>query len=197
MPGPVADAWLDIDTLGGAGFASQRHIFGPLPLHLPALSYRGISLSIAPDATSTTPTAHTFTLVLKTTFNPIPPPHHPKTPPSPEPAALSYEASFAQPDGHKSVNIRFGDFKAMYRGKEVGRDDSIYQPLHSEKIYEMSLMCRSGFGQQKGEFGVVVLGVSGWAKEKELGWLEWCMGMVRWVGSWVGLGEGGVRLRDS
>jgi hypothetical protein len=56
----------------------------------------------------------------------------------------------------------------MYRGREVKREDPIYVPLHAETIYEMGLMCRSGFGEQEGEFELVVTGIEGWGKNSAL-----------------------------
>ena len=163
----------DIDTLGGAGFASQRYRFGPEPLHLPRTTYKGVTLTIHPSSssssksvtTSETPRASSFTLVLKTTLN-TRPPSRPKTPPQPEPASLSYEASFtpSKKDGPETVKLAFDDFKVTYRGREVPKDDPRWQPFHSEKIYELSLMCRSDFGGQKGDFELVVGEIAGWEK---------------------------------
>jgi len=203
--------WVDIETLGGAGFASQRHLFGPLPLHLPELEYQGLCLSLHPDTSLTTTTGpKTFTLVLKTTLNTTPP-KHPKTPPEPDAASLSYEANFTpspsstSKEGGETMCIAFGDFVPMYRGKEVKSGDRRYKPLLSDSIYELSLMCRSRFGEQKGEFGVVVLGIAGWSRDKEgvkevgsgSGWWGWLVGVGGWVGSWCGGGEGKVRLDEN
>ncbi|CAD6585310.1 MAG: hypothetical protein TREMPRED_004103 [Tremellales sp. Tagirdzhanova-0007] len=193
---------LDIKTLGGAGFASQRHMFGPLPLHLPGLEYQGFRLSLYPDTALSSGSDHprTFTLALKTTINTTPP-SDPKTPPTPEPASLVYEANFTSPhakSGTDEISIAFQDFKPMYRGKEVATDDPLYKPLISESIYEMSLMCRSGFGDQYGEFGIVLLGIAGWAKINEAsrgqGWWEWLESMWGAVRSWVWGGR--VKLED-
>ena len=165
----------DIDTLGGAGFASQRYRFGPEPLHLPRTTYQGVTLTIHPSSsasevssTSSSPRANTFTLVLKTSLN-TRPPSRPKTPPQPDPASLSYEASFTPSkqakDAAEVVNLAFDDFKVTYRGREVPKHDPRWQPFHSEKIYELSLMCRSDFGGQKGDFEVVVGDIAGWEKD--------------------------------
>lgn len=160
----------DIDTLGGAGFASQRYRFGPTPLHLPPLEYKGISIKVHPDTQfSNKHTANTFTLVLKNTLS-TKPPSKPKTPPQPEPdpASLSYEASFTVTES-ETVHLEFKDFKATYRGREVKKDDPRFRPFHSEKIYEISLMCRSDFGGQKGDFGVIVESIRGLRKEEDKG----------------------------
>jgi len=227
---------VDIDTLGGAGFASQRFLFGPLPLHLPEIQYRGLCLVIHPDPHLPNSNSNSnsdsnsnsesnnnnnnnnvmakypkkFTVVLKTTLNTVPP-DHPKTPPTPEPASLSYEADFTPqhkskhdadvPSYGEEICIGWSSFTPMYRGKEVGSDDPIYKPLSSESVYEMSLMCRSGFGDQKGEFGLVVGSIGGWKREDEeeggLGWWVLFQGIAGWVRAWLGLGgEGSVRLDD-
>lgn len=164
----------DIDTLGGAGFASQRYRFGPEPLHLPRTAYKGIKLTVHPSAssrsespsTSTGPRANKFTLVLKTTLN-TRPPSRPKVPPQPEPASLSYEASFTPSKALETevVHLAFDDLKVVYRGREVPKDDPRWQPFHPEKIYELSLMCRSDFGDQKGDFELVVGDITGWEKD--------------------------------
>ncbi|KAI9635048.1 uncharacterized protein MKK02DRAFT_43725 [Dioszegia hungarica] len=204
---------LDTKTLGGAGFASQRYIFGPEPLDLPRLSYQGITLRLLPDeqktaSSSTSPAPingkshpedpHTFTLVLKTS-----PPQHtpskPKLPPNPEPASLSYEHDFSLSSPLRSshtpetLHLSFDDFKAVYRGRDVPTSDPRYKPFDPTKIFELSLMCRSAFGKQEGEFGVVVVSMEGWGraekKEREGCW----RGVQQWVGSWLG-GERGVKL---
>lgn len=199
---------LDIDTLGGAGFASQRYRFGPRPLSLPPLFYRGITLHIQHDSpalsTFTPHRAETFTLVLKTTL-PTSPPSRPKTPPNPEPASLSYEASFTPSSDltTEKVNLDFEDFKATYRGREVKRDDPRYQPLHTEEIYELSLMCRSDFAAQKGDFSVIIHSLEGWKKEGKVGrggvlgvmstiWV----GFVAWVWSFFSGRGGRILLHD-
>lgn len=93
------------------------------------------------------------------------------------------------------IELAFDDFKAVYRGREVERSDPRYKPFDPSRIYELSLMCRSDFGKQEGEFGVVVGSMEGWGKgvgegkEREGCW----RGVKGWVGSWMG-GERGVKL---
>lgn len=67
----------------------------------------------------------------------------------------------------KTKYFPFSDLVPTYRGREVPRSDPRYEPFHSEKIYELSLMCRSGFGEQKGDFELVLLDVAGWKKDEE------------------------------
>ena len=85
-----------------------------------------------------------------------------------------------------------------YRGKEVKIGDPMYKPLDPRRLFEISLMCRSGFGKQAGEFGVVVLGIGGWrvgdkgeGKVREGCWCE----LRRWLGmAWSGDRGGHIRL---
>jgi hypothetical protein len=44
----------------------------------------------------------------------------------------------------------------------VSRVDPKYKPFDPASIYEISLMCRSDFGKQEGEFELVVESISGW-----------------------------------
>ncbi|RSH92630.1 hypothetical protein EHS25_008075 [Saitozyma podzolica] len=184
---------LDIKTLGGAGFSSQRYIFGPRPLSLPRNEFKGIYLSVlldkqsliiapsdSPSHAGTAQPTH-FTVVLKTTIRPEPNP--PKVPPSPEPASLSYEATFSSPaflsSSPTKICLPWDDFRVTYRGREVPRSDPRYEPLDPSGVYEMSLMCRSGFGKQEGEFGLVVLAIGGWRRDDKLRAREGC-----WDGLW-------------
>ena len=45
---------------------------------------------------------------------------------------------------------RWEDFKPTYRGKPV--PDSKAKPLATDRIHEISFMCRSNFGTQSGDF---------------------------------------------
>jgi len=133
-------------------------------------------------------------------------------PPQPEASVISYEVSFARPSSNDSkhqkatqVDLAWSDFKPHYRGREVPRDDEKWKPLNTEAIYEVSFMCRSGFGKQEGDFGVVVLGLWGLKKgnqdvsKRGLGgaesWSAWVGSWLGWFSSWFGLG-GRVRLDD-
>jgi hypothetical protein len=93
---------IDITTLGGAGFASQRHQFGPHPLRLPLITFRGVTIHLPPQPNKdedgalqkTDPSLpSTYTLVFRTS-PPVSPPDHPKTPGGPLPASIVYESSF-------------------------------------------------------------------------------------------------------
>lgn len=91
----------------------------------------------------------------------------------------------------------------MYRGRQVKAGDPMYKPLSTDSVYEISLMCRSGFGDQKGEFGAIVLGIAAWAKasaqeEGGRGAWSWLTGLWGWVGGWwSGTDEGKLRLEEN
>ncbi|KAK4688463.1 hypothetical protein P7C73_g1650, partial [Tremellales sp. Uapishka_1] len=200
----ISSSFADIETLGGAGFASQRYIFGPRPLSLPLFQYQGIQLDLSPCPSH----CKEFTLVLKTSLSSTVP-RKPRTPPIPQPASLSYEHNFRASPALASakrgkVGLRFEDFAAVYRGKEVKKTDPRYEPFDSTKIYELSVMCRSGFGRQSGDFDLVILGIEGWARERELdvgaGREEWAV--WKWLGGWwswfrgLWRSDGMIRLDD-
>jgi hypothetical protein len=84
-----------------------------------------------------------------------------------------------------------------YRGREVPRSDPRYEPLDPSGVYEMSLMCRSGFGKQEGDFGLVVLAIGGWRRDDKLRARDGCWdGLWSWLGRWrAGTnGTGEIRL---
>lgn len=155
---------------------------------------------------------HTFTLVLKTS-PPQHPPSHPKTPPSPEPATLSYEHDFALPRASvaasssanantqpHTLHLEWTDFKPVYRGREVPPSDPRYKPFDPQQIYELSVMCRSAFGKQEGEFGIVLAGIEGRVKATDgdagsgTDGREGCWtGVQGWVRGWW-VRERGVKL---
>jgi hypothetical protein len=202
---------VDISTLGGAGFASQTHLFGPAPLQLSRVEYEGLRLSVLPDEHASKSSPSNFTLILKNTIR-TKPPKEPKLPPQPEPAVLSYEVSFPRPSAwdlkHKQatqVDFAWSDFKPHYRGREVPRDDEKWKPLDTEAIYEISFMCRSGFGKQEGDFGVVIAGLWGLKKgnldmsKRVMGaaesWSAWFASWWSWIWSWFS-SSGRIRLDE-
>ncbi|WWC66581.1 uncharacterized protein I206_100484 [Kwoniella pini CBS 10737] len=200
---------LDIDTLGGAGFASQAYRYGPSPLKLPQLSYNGIAIHYQPDPktkyTSSTPTNFTFVLKTTPTSNI---PKHPKTPGPPREAQLTYEVSFPlfpnlneSNPGRKHVAIfEWKEFKATYRGKNVPEGDEKWVPLDPGLIYELSIMCRSDFGKQHGDFGVVINSIEAVRKAKRVGmWIRLCdfwKGVTTWVSGLFSSSENNIRLDD-
>ncbi|EIW72745.1 hypothetical protein TREMEDRAFT_58912 [Tremella mesenterica DSM 1558] len=108
---------LDITTLGGAGFASQRCIFGPSPLNLARHKYSGIILDVLCDpAIPTLASNHpsNFTLVLQTTIS-SKVPQKPRTPSDPQAARLAYEADFCIP-----TDLDFDNYIQGETGGQVG-----------------------------------------------------------------------------
>ncbi|CCU81926.1 unnamed protein product [Blumeria hordei] len=124
---------LDIQTLGGAGFASQRTTrnFGVLDLS----AYDGIILDIQE-------TDHKqYTFILKDTT--LPPRLDGR-----EQSSTGWEYSFSVSEPGDSVQVFWSDFKPNYRGREM--DD--VPPLNVSNITCCSLMMRSFFGTQEGPF---------------------------------------------
>ena len=164
-----------------------------------------------PDEHATESSPSNFTLILKNTIR-TKPPKEPKLPPQPEPAVLSYEVSFPRPKASSDikhsestrVDFAWSDFKPHYRGREVPRDDEKWKPLDTEAIYEISFMCRSGFGKQEGDFGVVIVGLWGLKKgqlemSQRVGgvesWSAWFGSCWEWMWSWFS-SSGRVRLDE-
>jgi len=152
---------LDITTLGEASFASQRFTYDP-PLRLERkpldIRLHGLRLHVHPlPLRADRP--HTFTLTLKT--SPLPSPDE-KTRPQ-----LTYEAHFEAPipEGMSiptytvPIDILFAKFEPYCRGHKVERGDPRWQELDLRQVWEVGIMCRSGFGQQGGIFALVLFGI--------------------------------------
>lgn len=146
-----------------------------------------------------------FTFVIKTTpTSHIP--KHPKVPPPRRAAKLTYEVRFTLAEaknqgktpGEQKFYFPWRDFKATYRGREVKEgDDPKWVPLDTSSIYEVNLMCRSGFGQQEGEFGVIVTGIYAWEKEEKDQKVAGCwQGVKEWFRYVTGY-DVGVKLEES
>ncbi|OCF45286.1 hypothetical protein I317_00808 [Kwoniella heveanensis CBS 569] len=213
---------LDTKTLGGAGFASQSYRYGPAPLQLPRLSYAGLTISHLADPHSQTHRSSSpeeprkFTLVLKTTPT-AHIPKEPKVPPQPRESQLTYEASFSlphphskRPDGHEQVqqaSFEWSEFHATYRGRPVQEGDERWVPLDPGVIYELSFMCRSDFGKQEGDFGVVIVDLKAILKKKQeqkekenSGWISgfiwsWFGGVINWFKGLMGWKR--IKLEDA
>ncbi|KAH7261069.1 complex I intermediate-associated protein 30-domain-containing protein [Fusarium redolens] len=128
---------LDTKTLGGAGFASQRTI-GDLALDLSCTE--GIKLSLGWDSSD-----QTFTLNVKDT---IPG----KREDGRDEAGVSWEVDFKAPENGGEIFMKWDEFKATYRGREV--EDP--EPLKLNDIKRISLMARSFFDKQDGDFKLYV-----------------------------------------
>ncbi|KAF1356940.1 complex I intermediate-associated protein 30-domain-containing protein [Delphinella strobiligena] len=135
---------LDIKTLGGAGFASQRTTGEDRTWNLS--DYAGILLDIAEAD------AKKYTFILKDNLLDRNPDN------GREQATISWEYDFEmlQTIGARekakteSVFIPWSNLKPTYRGKENHDAD----PLDLKSIKRMSIMMRSFFGTQEGPFSL-------------------------------------------
>lgn len=127
---------LDITALGGAGFASQRTV-GILNLNVS--EYDGLVLAVAEaDADKR------FTLTLKDEVLP-------KRDDGRDQSSISWEYDFTATPG-RDVVIRWSDLKPTYRGRP--KPDA--KPLDTAGIKRVSFMMRSFFGDQQGDFSLVI-----------------------------------------
>lgn len=161
---------LDITALGGAGFASQR-TRDPFPIAVHAEQYTGLALALActpsppstshahASASSFTAAQHdqpgpcsgpgpgpvrTFTLQLHTQ----PEEHRPD---GRRKSAVVYEWDFAPvPDG-RTLTASWSAFRPTFRGRPIEAP-----PLDPSKVTQWSLMARSLFGAQTGEFALPI-----------------------------------------
>ncbi|KAJ5288845.1 hypothetical protein N7478_001875 [Penicillium angulare] len=166
---------LDIKTLGGAGFASQRTT-GDLDWDLSL--YDGIELVLGPSD------GKTYTLTLKDQILP-------KRPDGRDRSSVSWEFDFKSKSGGK-LFIPWGAFRPTYRGREVEGGK-----LDLKGIKRVGIMVRSFFGEQEGDFELGIYSISAlrgvrrggeefdekveWAREgkRERGWFSWlssCLG---------------------
>ncbi|CAG8949301.1 hypothetical protein HYFRA_00004926 [Hymenoscyphus fraxineus] len=136
---------LDIKTLGGAGFASQRTT-GDRTWDLSAFS--GLVLDIAKSD------GMQYTLTLKDELLP-------QSPDGREQSSVNWEYDFkAQKDGQK-ISLGWHDLKATYRGRE--KVDA--KPLDLKNVKRISLLTRSFFGKQEGDFSLSIVSIA--AVEKD------------------------------
>ncbi|KAL6244975.1 hypothetical protein RBB50_007750 [Rhinocladiella similis] len=154
---------LDIKALGGAGFASQRTAGGDRRWDLSA--FTGIELSIDPSKSDT----NTYTLILKDHL----------LPPNPEngreQSTVSWEYDFSKsnrrvnPEHNSSsatVFIPWEQFRPTYRGKPCSETSR----LNLGDIRRISIMIRSFFGSQEGQFNLHInsLVASDWQTSTDL-----------------------------
>jgi len=174
---------LDIKTLGGAGFASQRTTGEERNWDL--TKYEGLVLDIAKSDEKQ------YTLTLKDELLP-------KSPNGREQSTVSWEYDFkVESDGAK-VYVYWDDFKPTYRGRE--KKDA--KPLDLKHVKRISFMMRSFFGSQEGDFSLSITSVSAFSKHdhgkneqyrddpqqkalsptrtkdpnEEIGWFSWIFG---------------------
>jgi len=136
---------LDIKTLGGAGFASQRTTGEDRNWDLS--KYEGLILDIAKSDEKQ------YTLTLKDELLP-------KSSNGREQSTVSWEYDFkVESDGAK-VYVYWDDFKPTYRGRE--KKDA--KPLDLQHVKRISFMMRSFFGSQEGDFSLSITSVSAFSK---------------------------------
>lgn len=116
---------LDIKTLGGAGFASQKTVFTPA---LDLSSYEGLAVEIQ------TANTKTYTLILKDGED------LPKRPDGRLQSTVSWEYDFALKEGDHDVRVvvPWAELKPTYRGRP--KDDA--EPLDLSKLRNLSIMMR-------------------------------------------------------
>ncbi|KAH7385657.1 complex I intermediate-associated protein 30-domain-containing protein [Pyrenochaeta sp. MPI-SDFR-AT-0127] len=128
---------LDIKTLGGAGFASQRTTGDDRTWDLS--SYDGIHLHLGKHD------GKKYTLTLKDEI----------LPPNPEngreQSTISYEYDFSSAS-ENGLYVPWHALKPTYRGK--GKDDA--EPLDTKSVKRVSIMMRSFFGEQEGDFSLEI-----------------------------------------
>ncbi|KAK5167953.1 uncharacterized protein LTR77_006520 [Saxophila tyrrhenica] len=136
---------LDIKTLGGAGFASQRTTGDDREWNLS--DYAGIQLDVAKGDKKR------YTFILKDELLP------PDEKSGREQSTISWECDFELPPQtkpgdvcDKSVYIPWDSLNPTYRGKLKKDAD----PLDLKKIKRISIMMRSFFGSQEGDFSLKI-----------------------------------------
>ncbi|CAO1617919.1 unnamed protein product [Parajaminaea phylloscopi] len=168
--------FLDTLTLGGAGFASQRYIPSSsssaagqgtaFPIALDSKNFDGLQLRIIapPRASHPHPEGQaqkqpgggkgpvtTYVMNLYTT-------EPKKRPDGRQQSSLVYEWDFtpaapaAQTSNLVTVQSKWSDFRPKYRG----RPQPDAPPLNPAEIKTWSFMARSDFGEQSGDFDLVV-----------------------------------------
>ncbi|PMD48273.1 NADH:ubiquinone oxidoreductase complex I intermediate-associated protein 30 [Hyaloscypha variabilis F] len=136
---------LDTKTLGGAGFASQRTTGEDRDWDLS--NYDGITLDIKKSDDKK------YTLILKDELLP-------KSPNGREQSTVSWEYDFEGYDDGGKVFVHWDEFKATYRGRE--KKDA--KPLDLKHVRRISLMMRSFFDTQEGDFSLSITSISAFKK---------------------------------
>ncbi|CAI6239563.1 unnamed protein product [Periconia digitata] len=147
---------LDITTLGGAGFASQRTTTEDNTWDLS--KYDGILLQIGKSD------GKRYTFIIKDKLLPKNPEN------GREQSTTSWEYDFEAGAGEStsgetsSIYIPWSEFKATYRGKE--KKDA--GKLAKENVKRFSIMMRSFFGDQEGDFSITIKSITAVSKPKDL-----------------------------
>ncbi|KAI8936307.1 hypothetical protein NX059_006725 [Plenodomus lindquistii] len=130
---------LDITTLGGAGFASQRTTGEDRSWDFSA--YDGLHIQLGKHD------GKKYTLTLKDQILPL-------MADGREQSTISYEYVFSNA-GAGGLFVPWHAFKATYRGKE--KKDA--KPLNTKSVKRWSIMMRSFFGSQQGDFSLEIKSV--------------------------------------
>ncbi|KAJ5549014.1 hypothetical protein N7513_006248 [Penicillium frequentans] len=138
---------LDIKTLGGAGFASQRTSGEDRTWDLS--DYDGIELVLDGRLMD----GKFYTLTLKDEILP-------KRSDGREQSTVSWEFDFKATE--EKLFVRFSDLRPTYRGREK-RD---VEPLDLKNIKRFGIMMRSFFGDQEGPFELGIVSISGLRLDK-------------------------------
>ncbi|KAH8784110.1 NADH:ubiquinone oxidoreductase intermediate-associated protein 30 [Hyaloscypha sp. PMI_1271] len=144
-PTAVFHGNLDTKTLGGAGFASQRTTGEDRSWDLS--SYDGITLDIKKSD------GKKYTLILKDELLP-------KGSNGREQSTVGWDYDFNGGNDGGKVFVHWNDFKATYRGREKKEA----QPLDLKHVKRVSLMMRSFFGSQEGDFSLSINSISAFRK---------------------------------
>ncbi|KAI0408419.1 NADH:ubiquinone oxidoreductase intermediate-associated protein 30 [Xylaria palmicola] len=135
---------LDITTLGGAGFASQR---SPDPQRWDLSGFQGLRLAVKDGD------GKMYTLIVKDEILP-------RRPDGREQSTVSWEYDFTGDEAE--LDIPWRELKPTYRGKP--KPDA--KPLDLANIKRMSIMMRSFFGEQEGPFALELRYIAAAAFEK-------------------------------
>ncbi|KAG4439804.1 hypothetical protein IFR05_004702 [Cadophora sp. M221] len=140
---------LDIKTLGGAGFASQRTTGDDRSWDFS--KYQGLVLDIAKSDEKQ------YTLTLKDELLP-------KSSDGREQSTISWEYDFKVDSDGGKVYIHWDDFNATYRGRE----EKDAKPLDLKHVKRISFMMRSFFGTQEGDFSLSINSMSAFSKHDKV-----------------------------
>ncbi|TPX38160.1 hypothetical protein SmJEL517_g00261 [Synchytrium microbalum] len=140
----IFHGFLDIETLGGAGFASQRTTPLPAGKSFDLSKYDGLGIRILRGD------GKKYALNIKNN-------ELTKRPDGRVESSIEYKAVFTTTDGSDGMYyFPFSTFQAYYRGK-ISNDAP---PLENKSITSFSIMMQSYFGEQKGEFELVIASIS-------------------------------------
>lgn len=136
----IFSGFLDVRTLGGAGFASQR-TRGDRVWDLS--NYDGILLNVKKADGK----RYTFSLTDQVAS------HNQST--------ISWDCNFTAARDGEQIEVSWSEFKPTYRGRELKNTS----PLNLKGIKRFSIMMRSFFGSQEGEFSLSLASISAFKTE--------------------------------